>query len=344
MHYLKHKVSNSQSKNDRNSVKSINGTDTFLSRFGKTNSFDSNFTFVIDDIKAKIQKIDELKQNIDQSNDDSQKYTYLDSENKLLRKSLLQMNEYLNKFLIVVKEQKLRKTGSMSYKYGSDGRLKQSREQKIICKDLEQDNYKKMISNLHNEHSRLKQRLDKVQDIKYIRQLKTDINKSKNIIKKLTDHNRGIEVYQVNKEKKLEEVIKRGKNDAMNEVSKLITQLTVLQERNFKLDKEIEFQNKNEIEIDDNTEKTIAKLGHAESDARKLEIDIKNPENESLTSYNPEAIIIRKKKVEKHSINAISRKFHAKILIQKERLDRVISKYNTNLKTHKEVIESVDPN
>ena len=176
MYNLKHKLSHSQSRFDKNSVSSINGADTFLSRFGKTNNFDSNFTFVISDIKAKIQKLEEIRSNINEAYDDNEKYGYLDQENKVLRKSLKRMNDYLTKFLKMVKEQKLKKAGSISYKYGSDGRLKQTTEQKIICKTLEQDNYKKMIGNLKDEHSRMKLRLTKVQDVKYILELKAEIN------------------------------------------------------------------------------------------------------------------------------------------------------------------------
>jgi hypothetical protein len=223
------------------------------------------------------------------------------------------MNEYLNKFLTIVRDQKMKKTGSMSYKYGDNGLLKQTREQKLTYRNQEQDNYKKMIGNLQDEHSHKKQRLAKIQDPAYVLELKSEIKGTKDIIKGLTSKNRSLQHYQANKESKLEKVIKRGNNDAMNNISDLLRQLIVLQERNCKLDKEIEFQNKNEVDIDDETEKAIARLGLAESTARKIGIDSKRSTNNSITPIYPDRLINIQKKIQKHSIKTINRKFQMKI-------------------------------
>lgn len=79
----------------------------------------------------------------------------LNTENKLLRKSLRDLNAYLTKFLETLKENKLKKMHSLGYKYGSHGRLRKSRDEKIKFKMLEADNYERMIKNMSEEYERV---------------------------------------------------------------------------------------------------------------------------------------------------------------------------------------------
>jgi hypothetical protein len=67
MYNAERKTSNSYSKIDGNSINSINGADTFLSRLGKSNNFDSDFYSIIEDIKIKIQKLNKLRKKFDES-------------------------------------------------------------------------------------------------------------------------------------------------------------------------------------------------------------------------------------------------------------------------------------
>lgn len=191
MSHFKHNSSYSNSRYDPNqTVQSINGAETFLSRFSSNHNFELNHGKMMDKIKTNIEKSKNLRVTAQDLHDDYGKEQVLKRENKLLRTSLKTLNEYLNKFLQAAKESKMRKMSSISYKYGSNGRLKQSRDEKIKYRNLEAENYNKMLNNLSAEHSRVKQRLFKVQDHKYVMDLRSEIKQSKEIIDELTKKNR----------------------------------------------------------------------------------------------------------------------------------------------------------
>ena len=77
----------------------------------------------------------------------------------------------------------MKNESSMSYKYGARGILRKGKGERNRCKDGEQGNYVKMLKNLREEHARLKQRVFKIQDPKYIIGLKKDIRETKKLIK-----------------------------------------------------------------------------------------------------------------------------------------------------------------
>lgn len=79
---------------------------------------------------------------------------------------------------------------SMSYKYGSQGRLKKDVQEQTRLKNLEETNYQKMLANLSEEHTRTKERLTQVQDHKYVLSLRSQIQESKQIIEELRAANK----------------------------------------------------------------------------------------------------------------------------------------------------------
>ena len=88
--------------------------------------------------------------------------------------------------------------------------------------------------------------------------------------------------------------------------------LLYLQKRRNKLEEQIEFQNKNEREIDSQINNLEMKSDDLERKAASyaLSIDDLNKDNEYDTSlYNKNRRDMMKKKAENHSINAIQRNF-----------------------------------
>jgi esterase/lipase len=106
-------------------------------------------------------------------------------ENSTIRKGLKEMNEYLSKFIDYIKDQKLIKTHSMGYKYGNNGKLKKSKEEKIEKLTAESDNYQRMIENLTDEHTKLKTKVELVTDPKYVVAIRQDVSDTKDYINEL---------------------------------------------------------------------------------------------------------------------------------------------------------------
>mmetsp|Transcript_29533 Transcript_29533/g.26115 ORF Transcript_29533/g.26115 Transcript_29533/m.26115 type:complete len:401 (-) Transcript_29533:59-1261(-) len=253
------------------------------------------------------------------------------------------MNEYLSKFLLAAKEHKQKTQSALSYKYGSRGQLHKTKEEKLKNHSYESANYSKLIKNLKEEHENLKQRVFIVQDHKYIINLKREVKDTKKLIKEFTTQNTKLKNTQFGKDRKLNQVIKRGKNDAINEVSGFLKDLVVFEERNQKYDNQIEFQNKTEIEIDEETVNAKIRVEEIEQQCKDEGILDKDPQQEMNSFiYSPEKINIMKKKIEKHSLDAIHRKFYTKILKQKERLNQDLSSHHDSLTFHNTTLNSED--
>ena len=143
---------------------------------------------------------------------------------------------------------------------------------------------------------------------------------------------------QFGHEKKMEQVIKRGKTDAMNEITEITKDLIALEERKVRYDKQLQFQLKTEAEVDEETERALERLREIEEVAKAEGLLDKEPEDEYSMLYSPERVRDMKKKIEKHSINAIHRKFFTIITRQKEKLSTVLRNYNDSLSIHYEQI------
>lgn len=70
----------------------------------------------------------------------------------------------------------------MSYKYGQNGKMKKSRDEKLKNKRLEANNYSKMLKNLKEEHEKVKTRVFQVQDHKYLINLRKEVKETKEYI------------------------------------------------------------------------------------------------------------------------------------------------------------------
>lgn len=73
----------------------------------------------------------------------------------------------------------------MGYKYGNNGKLKKTREEKIQKLEAESHNYKNMIANLREEHAKHKFRVQEVTDPKFILNLRQEVTDSYEQIEKL---------------------------------------------------------------------------------------------------------------------------------------------------------------
>ena len=160
-----------------------------------------------------------------------------------------QINQHLTQFLQVIKNHRLRKLGSHS-----NYTVKHSKEEKIKLKSSEEQNYEKMLANMQEEYEKTRKRMLKVQDHKYIIKLRSEISKSKEVISKLETDNMQLKSTQFNKDKKMNEILTRGKNDAMSEIHTKLKELTVLEERNRQLDIQLESQAKAEKDVVDQTQ------------------------------------------------------------------------------------------
>lgn len=202
MQNFKQNTSYSYSRYDgAKSVHSINGADTFLSRFSTKNNFDITHGKIMDTMHSNLAKSTHLRENLGEDLDEVQKFDLLNKENKVLRTSLRDVNDYLTKFLEMLKDNKLRKMHSMGYKYGSHGKLKKTKDELVKYRDQEAVNYSKMLKNMEEEHTRVKQRVFQVQDHKYVINLRAQVKESQKIIKELKDQNTFEKNRQFTKEK-----------------------------------------------------------------------------------------------------------------------------------------------
>lgn len=138
----------------------------------------------------------------------------------------------------------------------------------------------------------------------------------------------------------MDQVIERGTNDAMQEIHDKLKQLTVLNEKKRNLDDKIAFQNKTEDDMDNEMKTMSQKVRELELKARQKGISLSQTDDDkSQPLRNPEEVTNMKKKIEMHSLNAIHRKFYAKILRQKEALEQKLHSHNETVALHKKAIK-----
>lgn len=110
---------------------------------------------------------------------------FLFQESKILRKGLKEMNDFLSECIDHLKKKKLVSLNTMSYKYGNNGKLKKTKNQKMKKLNAESGNYRNMLSNLLEEHQKYKNRVNLITDSKYILDLRQDVSESSEYIDKL---------------------------------------------------------------------------------------------------------------------------------------------------------------
>lgn len=225
----------------------------------------------------------------------------------------------------------------MSYKYGNNGKLKQSRDEKIKCRNNEAVNYTKMIQNLTDEHNRIKQRLFKVQDHKYVLGLRDEIRETKEVIEELSKHNRRLKDDQYVNEKKMEQVMSKGMNDAMSDIQDKLKKLTVLHSIKYRKGKQLEFEEQNQARLEEGASMMSLRVKQLEDEVKSkglsLSYQVTEDENDQGSK---EYVLVNKKSIEQHSLNAIHRKFYTKIYEQRERLAQLIRNYNNAVETHQQ--------
>ena len=89
------------------------------------------------------------------------------------------------------------------------------------------------------EHARMYNRLQTVQDHKYVVGLRAEISKTTEIISKLTSESLSLKSGQFTNERKIDQIINRGQNDAMRDIQAKMNELTVVQERIRLMDQQI---------------------------------------------------------------------------------------------------------
>ncbi|CAI2362053.1 unnamed protein product [Moneuplotes crassus] len=302
-------------------------------------NFDLKHTCTMNEIEASVKKCEKLRQAAEDEYDGSQKLRLLNRENKILHNNVKKVNEYLSTFLVHVKEYKEKTHSSMSFKYGSQGKLKKTRDQKLKFQDQENHNYSKMLKNLSEEHQKTKNRVFQVQDPRYILNLKREVRETKEKIKEMTAQNLNLKTEEFGTNRKLHQVINQGKPDAMNKISQLLKDLITLEERKTNYDKQIDFQLRTEIDLDQEIENSKTRAKEMQEKAKQEGLfDHKDDINSLL--YSPERVKTMKQKIEKHSLNAIHRKFYTKIFKQKEKLQRILDSYNDSVIAHNNVLSN----
>jgi len=328
-----------------NSIQSINGAETFLSRYTSNKSFEQNHLSVMSQVKADLEKSTRMRTKVNNDLDEVEQFQGLNAENQVLRKSLKNLNLYLTKFLETLKKNKLKKMHSLSYKYGSNGKLKKSRDEKIKISNLEADNYQKMLSNMTADYDRTKQRLFQVQDHNYVLNLRNEIKEAKHTIEQLKKNNKATKDEQFGQEKKLAKIIIRGSNDAMEQIQEGLKNLTVLNDKKHKLETIIEKQQNGEAIIEMNTKRFEQELHKLEEEAKAKGLSLKSYATESvLRPRNSHEVENLRKSVERHSLNAIHRKFFTKIFHQKEKLTKYIKDHNYSIEIHNSELQKLDEN
>ncbi|CAI2360898.1 unnamed protein product [Moneuplotes crassus] len=299
--------------------------------------FDTKHKHTMAEIISSVTKCLKIREAVEDQYINEDKLKLLNKENKVLRTNVKKLNEYLSSFLTHVKEFKQKTHSSMSYKYGSHGKLKKNRDEKLKAQDQETQNYSKMLKNLREEHLKTKNRVFQVQDPRYILNLKKEVKKTKEKIREMTSENTNLKAQEFSTNKKLDQVLHQGKNDAMNKISQLLKDLMALEERKSKYDKKIEFQIKTEIDIDEEIQNSKARANEIEQKARQEGLlDQKDDQYSPL--YSPERVKAMKQKIEKHSLSAIHRKFFTKIIKQKKKLQGILSNYNDNVIMHRTML------
>lgn len=104
---LNHNTSYSHTRfNTNHSLGSINGTETFLSRFSTKQNFETKHNKIINNIKENLEKCSKIRGSLSSKYSNEDQLFILNSENNILRKNLKNLNDYLSKFLKAARDLK----------------------------------------------------------------------------------------------------------------------------------------------------------------------------------------------------------------------------------------------
>lgn len=121
----------------------------------------------------------------------------------------------------------------------------------------------------------------------------------------------------------------------MKEIQDKLKQIVVLEDRERQINTKINHQTETEQFIDDQLQELEQELNKKEAELKSKGLNkvSKSVVEDSHMSqfFGRDSLKIRVSKVEKHSLNALHRKFYTKILKQKEQLDNVLIRYNDSV-------------
>lgn len=121
----------------------------------------------------------------------------------------------------------------------------------------------------------------------------------------------------------------------MDEIHDALKKITVLNEKNAKLDRAIDTQSKAEMIIDQKTEEFQKKLDMLEAEVRQKGLSLSQAGSEiEFTPYESDQLQNHKKLIEKHSLKAIHKKFYTVIFKQKEKVIEMLSDHNSSIDAH----------
>ncbi|CAI2363241.1 unnamed protein product [Moneuplotes crassus] len=284
----------------------------------------------LEKMSAYLQKCKNLRKKMKTSTSEEQKSKLLLQENKLMREGLKEMNEFLSDFIEHIKEKKLASISSIGYKYGDNGKLKRTREEKIRRLTAESQNYKNMIANLSEEHQKYKQRIQKIKDPKFVLDLQKEVTDSYEYIEKLHKQLRNLKDDQFKREKKMNEVMTVGVSDAMGVIQDNVKQMTVLVNKKRQYEAQIQFQTETETQIDEHTENIKKKVEGLEVKLRSIGLNPDAEQGDILSEKlkDPLLMKIKKQRIVKIAKESMNKKFYTKFKEQKERLIHILSKYD----------------
>jgi len=280
----------------------------------------------IDNAREKIEIVKDLREKASAESSEEKKLILLNKENIILRDELKTINNGLNKFIEVLKDFKIKKIGKPKYgneNYSTEYKLKSREEEEKICQQL--------IQNMSIEYNKLKKRLEKVGDPSYGYELRRQIAAKKKEIKELDDTNRQLRNEKFQREKRIDKVFKAGQPDAMNEIDRKIQEMNILFDRDEKLRKQLEFQEKTKDEANKQFDELKQKLSELETKANEKGVDYNNPNDDHEivfeVSKDP-ATYERKKNIIQQSIETDKAAYIKKLNDLKHKLVKALEEQN----------------
>lgn len=136
----------------------------------------------------------------------------------------------------------------------------------------------------------------------------------------------------------MEQVIIHGETDAMHQIQECLKDMIVVNKRSKECDEKIKLQNDTDQFLDKTTQELEKKIKQLELEAKSKGLSLDQLEEDALGLQlsDPNFIEVKKKKVEKHAINAIHKKFYTKFKDQKLALENVLIHHNEFIKTLQE--------
>jgi hypothetical protein len=117
----------------------------------------------IKEARYTIQKSQRCRQQSDEVGDDQLQLVLLNKENIILRDELKAMNNNLNSFIDVLKDYKNLKTTRQKFMKPDNS----TKEVRMRAKGAEKKTYQQIMTNMKEEHKRVKKRLEVVGDPSY---------------------------------------------------------------------------------------------------------------------------------------------------------------------------------